>query len=293
MKKFALLSIATISVLLFSGCGLSTNEVTFDIGDGTTIVQDVAEGETATAPSDPEVLGFEFLGWFTDVEMTEEFDFSSEINEATVIYAGWQYLFTPLTGITQTVMDEISAGDQLWYRINVPEAMRLSIYTTGNTDTYGYILDEDENIIEEDDDSFDFDKNFQFVVDFEPGIHYIAVEGYDETTAGTFNLEIREVPELLSVSAIDDMLEAGNAWVYDFEVTTAGTFHIYTAGDTDTYGYLMDDMDNILLEDDDMGSGGNFYIIATLGVGSYQIQVEGYDETTVGAYSIIVDQEVE
>lgn len=136
-------------------------------------------------------------------------------------------------------------------------------------------------------------KNFQFIFDFAPGTYYIVVQGYDETTSGTFNLEIREVNELENVATESYTLDAGFGISYTFDLTASGTYHFYTTGDTDTYGYLMDGSETILLEDDDMGLAGNCYIIAYLEAGSYEFFVEGYDSTTTGDFNLIIDREVD
>lgn len=158
MKKLTILFLSFMTIVVLSSCGPQMITVTFDVGNGTTLTEEIESGTAVTQPSDPDIVGYEFLGWFTDTTMTTEYDFATIITDPTTVYAGWQYLFTPLTGLTQTVMDEIQADEELWYRIIVTETTRLSIYSTGNTDLYGFILDEDEVAIDEDDNSFDFEK---------------------------------------------------------------------------------------------------------------------------------------
>ena len=61
---------------------------------------DVIAGEKVKQPDDlaqVEADGdvdVEFIGWFTTDDCTEEFDFDTEIDEDTIIYAGWQQYFT-------------------------------------------------------------------------------------------------------------------------------------------------------------------------------------------------------
>ncbi len=290
MKKITMLLITAIFTFVLFGCGTTTYTVTFDDSFGNTTTQTVNQGTTATPPTDPEQLGYEFVDWYTDEDWTTAFNFNTEIEENTIVYAGWNYLFTPLTGLTQTVFDEIQAGYELWYRIEVTETTRLNIYTTGNTDLYGYILDEDELMIDEDDDSFDYSGNFQFIWDFQPGTYYIVVQGYDDTTAGTFNLEIREITNITSVYSESTTLEANGYVSFTFDVTVAGYYHVFTLGEVDTYGWLLDLSENVLFEDDDSGYGTNCYMMGYLGIGTYEFYIEGFDATTAGAFDIVVER---
>ena len=67
--------------------------VTFNLNgqSGTIEPQDIIDGEKATKPADPVVIGQEFGGWFTDEECTagNEFDFNTPIAAATLLYAKW------------------------------------------------------------------------------------------------------------------------------------------------------------------------------------------------------------
>ena len=54
-----------------------------------TIVE-VKEGEKVTKPENLEKEGYNFVGWFTDEELTTEFNFDTEIKADTILYAKWQ-----------------------------------------------------------------------------------------------------------------------------------------------------------------------------------------------------------
>lgn len=93
-------------------------EVTFNLQEhGAEIAkQDIIDGEKATKPADPVVIGLEFGGWFTDEECTagNEFDFNTPITAATPLYAKWTAfdgctLLVPATsGAAPAVEDPIS-----------------------------------------------------------------------------------------------------------------------------------------------------------------------------------------
>ena len=68
----------------------TTYTVWFETDGGTEIAaQTVNAGTTAARPYDPEKEGFLFSGWYSDKELTEEFDFLAPINANTTVYAKW------------------------------------------------------------------------------------------------------------------------------------------------------------------------------------------------------------
>ena len=70
--------------------------VTFDTDGGSSIdSQLVIEGRKATRPeTDPTKSGYVFKNWYADEELTTLFDFDSEIETNTTVYAKWAELFT-------------------------------------------------------------------------------------------------------------------------------------------------------------------------------------------------------
>lgn len=55
------------------------------------------KGETATAPTNPTDVDFEFGGWYTEAECTNEFDFSQAVNDNITLYAKWTEKVVPPT----------------------------------------------------------------------------------------------------------------------------------------------------------------------------------------------------
>ena len=104
MKKSIQTICAVLAALfLFNACDHGNNpkpetpkyEVIFQTNGGTAVqTQKVKQGKTATKPEDPvkENLYDEtpyFDAWYTDPEFTQEFDFSTPITQATVLWARW------------------------------------------------------------------------------------------------------------------------------------------------------------------------------------------------------------
>lgn len=69
--------------------------VEFETNSGSIIPNQTLTGSgatnsaTVTKPEDPTKSGFEFIGWFTDEELTNEFDFATSISSNLKLYAKW------------------------------------------------------------------------------------------------------------------------------------------------------------------------------------------------------------
>ncbi len=89
-------------------------------------------------------------------------------------------------------------------------------------------------------------------------------------------------------NATGSLETGGDIDIFAIDLSQAGEVFVYTAGDTDTYGYLVDANDYLIAQDDDSGSGYNFAIRAQLDPGRYYVVVEGYDFQTIGGYTLTV-----
>lgn len=72
---------------------VSNHSVTFVLNDGSMgayEMQVVEHGEKAVRPAqDPARESYQFTGWYTEAEMIEEYDFSSDVLADMTLYAGW------------------------------------------------------------------------------------------------------------------------------------------------------------------------------------------------------------
>ena len=106
-KKFfevltALTVTLSIGIVCLAGCGETSDDsdsdggvsytVTFDVNydGGENITQSVKAGEKATAP-EVERSGFELLGWYTDEDLVNLYDFGA-VTEDVTVYADWKDL---------------------------------------------------------------------------------------------------------------------------------------------------------------------------------------------------------
>ena len=64
--------------------------ITFETMGGSTIQdQIIPKKSTAIKPTNPVKEGYIFGGWFTDIELTKEFSFTTKIQESITLYAKW------------------------------------------------------------------------------------------------------------------------------------------------------------------------------------------------------------
>ena len=90
-------------------------------------------------------------------------------------------------------------------------------------------------------------------------------------------------------STSDGELEKGGDKDYfRFDVASAGTLTVGTAGSTDTYGTLFDSNETSLESDDDDGPGRNFEIDRDVTAGTYFVEVRGFSTSTTGTYELEV-----
>lgn len=69
-----------------------THTVTFWDGLESTedLVVEVVDGQTVERPDDPTCVGWTFVGWFSDIYLTQEYDFSTPVTGDLILYAKWE-----------------------------------------------------------------------------------------------------------------------------------------------------------------------------------------------------------
>lgn len=73
-----------------SGGGSAVYTVKFETNGGNTIKsQSLNKNATVTKPSDPTKDGYTFAGWYTDKELTKEYNFSEKVTSGFTLYAKW------------------------------------------------------------------------------------------------------------------------------------------------------------------------------------------------------------
>ncbi len=203
-----------------------------------------------------------------------------------------------------------SAGDVDYYEFTPLNSGGYAIETLGSTDTYGYLYDNNMQLLDVCDDQV-----YPGGVSFELRYLLTAYKTYyikvthKDTVSGTgdYGLKITQVNLLNDETEPNDSFEtamslpnygfndqttaeigvAGDEDYFRFVPGYSGSFTIETLGATDTYGYLYDSSHNILVSDDDSGESVNFKISYNLtGYQAYYIRVRDFYSDRTGSYSI-------
>ena len=94
---------------------------------------------------------------------------------------------TPLAVGDSVAGNIVTPGNVDFFRIEVREAGLLTVLTTGETDTQGYLYDGSGGLLAENDDGV-IDTNFRIARQVGAGSYYVEVRGYDNTRTGRYVL---------------------------------------------------------------------------------------------------------
>ena len=203
-----------------------------------------------------------------------------------------------------------TAGDYDYFKVIAPSAGTLTAYTTGTTDTYGYLKNSSCANIKYDDDTGE-GANFSFTpTTVAAGTYYIAVRHYYTSTGvGPYTLRVNFTPSApvvtddhgnscstattmaLNSSKAGTIGTGGDYDYFKVTVPSTGTLNAYSTGTTDTYGYLKNSSCVNIKYDDDAGDGSNFsFTPTTVSAGTYFIAVRHYYSSTgTGPYTLRVN----
>ena len=93
--SYSFLLPVTEDITLYAKWELTTYLVAFDSNGGSEVdSQDVVIGETATVPDEPTREDCTFEGWFTDSELTEEYDFDTPVTANIELFAKWSATYS-------------------------------------------------------------------------------------------------------------------------------------------------------------------------------------------------------
>jgi hypothetical protein len=195
------------------------------------------------------------------------------------------------------------------FTVHLPYPGTLTAYTTGTTDTYGYLYDANAMcIVYNDDNPY---PNFRFSATVPSGTYYILVRHYSWTGTGPYTLHVeysatpptpvpdpvpttRDHGDCISCAHTIDLNSStpaaidwpGDEDFFQIHVNGAITLSAFTSGTTDTYGYILDASGQVIALDDDAGEAYNFSITRALGSGTYYIRVRHYSASNFGHYTL-------
>lgn len=208
--------------------------------------------------------------------------------------------------LVSTTEGEIEVADDVdYFEVVVHRRGTIEVYTSGSLDTTGQLTSEELGVDMTDDDSGE-NSNFSLTADVEPGVYYIRVEGYSDSTGEyTLHVEFEENDDHGDTQDTATIVSSSaRAWQYStvghleistdidvFEITlwSNATITIYTEGDTDTSGLLTDYNGFDLFENDDADEdNSNFTLSGTVEAGTYFLFVEG-SVSDKSEYELIID----
>ena len=113
-----------------------------------------------------------------------------------------------LDGATQvdlgsSTSGSLSEGDVDYFRVEKSSAGTLTAYTTGSTDTEGYILDSSGNVLDRNDDGGE-GWNFRVSASVSAGTYYIRVEGSFSSVTGDYTLHVVGPLDLVVAASVND-----------------------------------------------------------------------------------------
>ncbi|MFA7241629.1 MAG: hypothetical protein WC091_16075 [Sulfuricellaceae bacterium] len=94
-----------------------------------------------------------------------------------------------------------TGGDKDYFRIDVPSSGSLTVTTTGNSDTYGFLLDGRGQSLGQDDDS-GAAYNFLLTRTVMAGTYYVVVQLYNSTATGAYTLASSFTPSSLTLTGL-------------------------------------------------------------------------------------------
>jgi len=137
----------------------------------------------------PTLDGYLFTGWYTDMELTERYEFEGELTETITLYAGWVRYSAEgvisVGGILENLSCPSQQSSSKKYYAFVPLVSETIVIRSYNNsgDTYGYLYDASMRQLASDDDSGGNNNNFAITYAVEAGkLYYIAPCGYSNNS---------------------------------------------------------------------------------------------------------------
>jgi uncharacterized repeat protein (TIGR02543 family) len=122
--------------------------VTFNSNGGSAVSPiTVAVGSAVTRPADPIRAGYTFAGWYTDAELTIEYDFASKVTKNFTLYAKWiEVEAEPVTpDETDFPFDDVKTTD--WFYDDVVWAWENGLMTGTSATKFSPLADTSRGMI--------------------------------------------------------------------------------------------------------------------------------------------------
>jgi hypothetical protein len=176
----------------------------------------------------------------------------------------------------------LEPGTEVHIELRVDEPGTIILDTEGSEfDTVLALYDEEWTQLAEDDDGGPSNNSSMMQLEFEPGLYYLGLRGYDAHSEGSYVCRMRRPVEPVGTLAPGQSFawtvgDRQPVWVALF-VHAAGHYSIDTEGSTfDTLLELYDPNQVLLAEDDDGGPGNTSRIVVRLEAGYYLVALRGF-----------------
>ena len=186
-------------------------------------------------------------------------------------------------------LDGQNGGD--YFHFELTEATETVIYSSGELDTIGTLLDSEGRAIASNDDGGE-GSNFRISELLWPDEYYVRVAPFSASSSLTGSYRLQLEGATLAISAVSTSGSAGEIAeedeedLFQIDVGEPSKVEIHTTGDLDTRGALLDSEGREIAGNDDAGEGRNFRISTiTVQHGRYYVRVSAWGSET-GSYTL-------
>ena len=209
-----------------------------------------------------------------------------------------------VTAVNSSVPGLISPVDDIdLFKLELQSTTEVWIYSSGEVDTAGALLDSTETVIASNSDSGLLPRpaNFSIRRELAAGTWYIRVGSEDAEHSGSYTLHVIAVtapastvaaaPTVDPGSLTAGRLSAGGVNYFKLTLTSATDLWVVAIGSTNTSGQLLDSSQSELAANDDSGLTGresSFSLRASVAAGTFYVKVSGAGPQTAGPYILYV-----
>ena len=185
-------------------------------------------------------------------------------------------------------LDGQNGGD--YFHFELTEATETVIYSSGELDTRGALLDSEGREIASNDDGGE-GSNFRISELLWPDEYYVRVAPFSASSSLTGSYRLQLEGATLAISAVSTSGSAGEIAeeeeedLFQIDVGEPSEVEIHTTGDLDTRGALLDSEGREIASNDGGGEGSNFRISTMLWPGQYYVRVSAWGSET-GSYTL-------
>ena len=122
------------ALTLYAKYTLNSYQVTFDANEGSLVnPQTVNHGEKVTKPADPTKDGFDFVNWYSDMDLTVLYDFDTPVTQVITLYAKWEEVI-----VSFDVIFESNGGSTVATQ-NIVEGQKATLPANPTKDGYDFV----------------------------------------------------------------------------------------------------------------------------------------------------------